>query len=450
MDLGPTARHTTSSMGRRTISTATHLSRPLIAPSQARSRDSSSLSQYHEYRSDIKLLKYSDEEILEELARRRRRRERKAPSELPRISSLPVHSPSERGPLRAPAPTSAQPAASPSHVGSRVCASPPRVANLSPSRSPSGSLPTLSLSSGAHSSLLPPRSRLAAALNRSGSWVSAPLHCDETYSPPPLLSLSEPAHVSFGLHAATSSSAWRSAAHWEVISPSQDVPCSSVLSLASLPHVKPTLLDHQEVPLTLLGLACVPQNAVVITHHYVPVLLPPRSTSFIADIPSDSRHSSLNRKISAYSIQSDKNIEPENLSHGSSNFDNNLKAAVATLSLSRQLGECDVAFSQHRNAYLTLGGLPLQACFNRGRVMAKPPEVIPTCSSLVEQLQSTFTKQDLAPPCKFSELSPQHLVKAELFLIHAATKSKSPALCLQQLLQQSLQRFSSFTITIDG
>ncbi len=40
-------------------------------------------------------------------------------------------------------------------------------------------------------------------------------------------------------------------------------------------------------------------------------------------------------------------MKPETLSHGVSNFDNDLKVAITILSLPQQPGESNVAFSHH-------------------------------------------------------------------------------------------------------
>ncbi len=147
MDPGATTRHTTSSVGHCTASTTAHLSCLPIAPSLAWSPLVSSSSQYCAYWS---YLDPSDEEILEKLAWCWWHCKGEAPSEFPQHSSAPVCSQSNLGAHGLLAPSTAQPAATPSHAGSWVYTSPYCVVNLSPSCSPLGPLPALSISSEAH------------------------------------------------------------------------------------------------------------------------------------------------------------------------------------------------------------------------------------------------------------------------------------------------------------
>ncbi len=253
----------------------------------------------------------------------------------------------------------------------------------------------------------PPTAYHAATLNHPGSWAPAPLPRKRTcflLPSPPLSSLAR------------------------MSSARPDILCQDVTPVLLLPSflpldVKKSKLDHQEVPSTPPGLACIPRN-VVLGAHYGPVLLLPRNPSCTTDVLWDN-HSSLNRNISSYSIQFDNDTEPEKLSHSVSNFKN--------------------AFSQHQEAcsQLALTDLPIQdvvlalvkkckdipshsAHVNRGKAMAMPLEVIPTRTNLVKQLQSAFVKQDLCLSCKSLELPPQSSVKAESFLIHVAMKFDFP------------------------
>ncbi|PBK81033.1 hypothetical protein ARMGADRAFT_1091677 [Armillaria gallica] len=413
MDAGSISWHTTSSVGRRTAPTTTHSTHPLTAPFEVQSHCVPAPRSHHSY---LSYRDASDEQIMEELARRRRYREGEAPGELPPLSSALVHSRSDLGARALPVPSTAPPPAALRHVGSWVCALPSHVANLSPSCSPPGLSPALSTSSEALTSLSPPTAHHAATPNHPGPWAPAPLPRERTRFLLPSPPLSSLARIS--------------SARPDILS--QDVTPVSLLPSCSPPDVKESKLDHQEVPSTPPDLACIPRNAVL-TSHYVPVLLPPRSPYCMTDVLRDNR-SSLNRKISSYSIQFDNATEPEKLSHGVSNLEN--------------------AFLQRREACspLALTDPPIQdavlapvkkckdipshsAHFNRGRAMATPLEVIPAHSNPVKRLQSAFVKQELCLSCKSSEHLPQSSVKAESFLIHVATKFNFPALRSQRSLQ---------------
>ncbi|PBK79750.1 hypothetical protein ARMGADRAFT_1092815 [Armillaria gallica] len=433
--------HTTSSVGRRTASTATHSSRPLIAPSQARSQHLSPTSQHSAYRS---YLDASDEEIMEELARRRRRREGEAPGEFPQPSRAPVRSRSDLCARTAPFPSTAQSTAALSHAGSWANAPPSRVANSSRSRSPPGPSPALSILSEARTSSLPPMAHRATAQSHHGLWASAPLPREGIYSPPPSLPLSAPARMPSASQATPS--------------PFEYVVPSSLPPLASPLHVKPTSLDHGELVSPSRRSRPVSQDILFDTS-YVPSPKTPRSTA--VDIPRDYSSSILNRTNSSLSIQVqyDSDTKSENSSHDLSNFDNDLKAAIATLSLPQQPGESDVAFSQHQDAHacLILGGPPVQdsvpspitkcedisshsARFNRGRAMDIPLNDISIERSPVKRPQSASTKHELnSSVCEPKRLSPRGSMEAKFQSIRTSApiqfeegmplkKSESPAL----------------------
>ncbi|PBK58286.1 hypothetical protein ARMSODRAFT_1091282 [Armillaria solidipes] len=292
MDPGATTRHTTSSVGHRTASTTTHSSRLPIAPSLAPSQQASSSSQHSAYRS---YLEASDEEILEELARRRRRREGEAPGEFPQHSSSPVRSRSDLGARGSLSPSTAQSAATPSHAGSRVYASPYRVASISPSRAAPGLSPALSTSPEARTSSSPPTAHRAAAPSHHGSWASAPLPREGIYSPPPSLPLSAPARMPSAVQAAPS--------------PFEGVVRSSPPPLASPLHVEPTSLDHREVVSSSRRFRRVSQDIPLDTS-YVPSPKTSRSTFIAVDIPRDYSSSTPNRKVSHSSIHCDENTTP--------------------------------------------------------------------------------------------------------------------------------------------
>ncbi|PBK84731.1 hypothetical protein ARMGADRAFT_1088191 [Armillaria gallica] len=432
-----------SSVGRHTASLATHSSHPLIAPSQARSQQVLSPSQHSAYRS---YLEASDEEILEELARRRRRREGEAPGEFPQHSSAPVRSRSDlgaRGPL---SPSMTQPAATPSHAGSRVYASPYRVANISPSCATPGLSPALSTSPEARTSSSPPAAHRAAAPSHHGSWASAPLPREGIYSPPLSPPLSAPARMPPALQAAPS--------------PVEGVVHLSPPPLASPPHVRPTSRDHREVVSPSRSSRLVSQDIPPDTS-YVPSPKTPRSTFVTADVPWDYSSSVLNRMNSSLSIQAqcDSDAKSENSSHDLSNFDNDLKAAIATLSLPQQPGESDVAFSRRRDAYacLTMRGPLVQevvpsppmkcedislrsARLYRGKVTDIPLNDSSTDSSPVKQPQSASIKHELKSSVyEPKRISPRGSMEAKFQSIRTSApiqfeegtplkKSESPAL----------------------
>ncbi|PBK58606.1 hypothetical protein ARMSODRAFT_1091141 [Armillaria solidipes] len=419
MDPGDTTRHTTSSVGRRTASLTTHSSHLPSAPSQARSQQVLSLSQHSAYQS---YLEASDEEILEELARRRRSREGEAPGELPQPPLAPVRSRSDLGARATPFPSTARSAVALSHVGSWANAPPSRVANSSPSRSSPGPSPALSTSLEARTSSSPPTAHRAAAPSHHGSWASAPLPHEGIYSPPPSLPLSAPARMPSAVRAAPS--------------PLEGVVRSSPPPpLASPLHVEPTSLDHREVVSPSRRSRRVSQDVLPDTS-YVPSPKTPRSTFITADIPRDNSSSILNRTNSSLSIpvQCDSDSKSENSSHDLSNFNNDLKAAIATLSLPQQPGESDVAFSRRQDAHacLTLGGPLIQdvvpspitkredisshsACFNRGRATAVPLNIIRTDSSPVKHPQSAFIEHDVKPStCEPKRFSPQGSIEVKL------------------------------------
>ncbi|SJL15459.1 uncharacterized protein ARMOST_18957 [Armillaria ostoyae] len=104
----------------------------------------------------------------------------------------------------------AQPADTPSHAGSWVYASPYRIVSISPSHTAPGPSPALSTSPEARTSSSPPTAHRAAALSHH-----------------------VPAHMPSTLQAAPSL--------LEGVVPSSPPPLASPL------HVKPTLLDHEEV-----------------------------------------------------------------------------------------------------------------------------------------------------------------------------------------------------------
>lgn len=359
MDPGATAMHTMSLVGCCTTSTATHTSRPLIVPSKAQSQQVSPTSQHSAYWS---YLDASDEEIMEELARRHWHHEGEAPGEFPQPSLTPVCSWSDLGVHAMPLASMAQPAAALGHVASWTNAFPAHIAILSPSRSlprPSLAHSILSEVSASSSS---PMAYLAATPDHPGSWAS---HTDAhrgMHSPLPSPPLSAPAHISHALPFAGSQTLQDYIGSPVSIPPrctSQHVPLVSPPSFTSPPDVKQELPDHQEVFLTPLHSRHVPQD-ITSELSYVPLPEMPHSTFVPADIPWDNSSSILNRTNSSLSIQvqCDSDTKSESSSHGLSNFDNDLRAAIATLSLPQQPGESDVAFSwcQDAHACLTLGG----------------------------------------------------------------------------------------------
>ncbi|KAK0421707.1 hypothetical protein EV421DRAFT_1915733 [Armillaria borealis] len=426
MDPGAATRHTTSSVGRHTASLATHSSCPPIAPSQALSQQVLSPSQHSAYRS---YLEASDEEILEELAQRRRHREGEAPGEFPQHSSAPVRSRSDLGACGSLSPSTAQPAATPIYSGSWVYASPYRVASISPSCAAPGLSPALSTSPEARTSSPPSTAHHAAAPSHHGSWASAPLPCEGIFSPPPSLPLSAPARIPSASQAAPS--------------PFEGVVHSSPLPLASPPYVEPTLLDHGEVVSMSWYSRHVSQDIPLDTS-YVPSPKTSRSTFIAVDIPQDYSSSTPNGKVSHSSIHCNENTTPGIYSQGVSTFDNDLKVAIATLSLPQQPGESDVAFSRHQEAHtcLTLGGPPVQdaipspitkcedisshsARFNRGRATAMPLKITRTDSSPVQHPQSAFIKYDIKSlTCEPKRFSPQGSIEIKL-----KPKTSAPIQC---------------------
>ncbi|PBK59080.1 hypothetical protein ARMSODRAFT_1090943 [Armillaria solidipes] len=274
----------------------------------------------------------ASKEILEELARRRRRREGEVPGEFPQHSSSPVRSRSDLGARGSLSPSTAQSAATPSHAGSRVYASPYRVASISPSRAAPGLSPALSTSLEARTSSSPPTAHHAAAPSHHGSWASAPLPREGIYSPPPSLPLSAPSRMPSALQAAPS--------------PFEGVICSSPPPLALPLHVEPTSLDHREVVSPSRRSRRVSQDVLPDTS-YVPSPKTPRSIFFTADIPRDYSSSTPNRKVSRSSIHCDEKTTPGIYSYGVSTFNNDLKVTIATLSLPQQPGESDVEMPMH-------------------------------------------------------------------------------------------------------
>ncbi|PBK59668.1 hypothetical protein ARMSODRAFT_1071241 [Armillaria solidipes] len=355
----------------------------------ARSQQVSSPSQHSAYRS---YLEASDEEILEELARRCRRREGEAPGACGSLS-----------------PSTAQPAATPSHAGSQVYASPYCIASISPSRTAPGLSPALSTSPEARTSPSPPTAHRAAAPSHHGSWASAPLLREGIYSPLPSLPSLAPARMPSTLQAAPS--------------PFEGVVRLSPPPLASSPHVEPISLDHGEVVSTSWRSRRVSQDIPLDTS-YVPSPKTSRSTFIVVDIPRDYSSSTPNRKVSHSSIHCDENTTPGIYSYG---------GAIATLSLPQQPGESDVAFSRCRDAHacLTLGGPPVQDAV---------PSPITKYRSPVKQPQSAFTKHELeSSVCEPKRLSPRGSMEAKLQSIKTSApiqveeatplkKSESPAL----------------------
>ncbi len=326
----------------------------------------------------------------------------------------------------------ALPAATLSHAGPWVYVLLSCIASILLSHAALGPSPALSTLPEAHTLLLPPTARHAAAPSCHGSWASAPLPREGIYSPPLSPCLSAPACMPSTVQAAPS--LVDSPGSLVVIPPSEDGLHSSLPPLALPLHVKPTSLDHGEVASTSQRSHHVSQGIPPDTSY---ILSPktPCSTFIAVDISWDSSSSILNRTNSPLSIQiqCDSDTKLESSSQDLSKFDNDLKAAIATLSLPQQSEESDIALSHHQDACacLALGSSSIQdvvpapvtkyedislhsARFNRGRALAMPLKDAST-DSPIRQPQSAFIKHDIKPlTCEPKRFLPQGSIEVNL------------------------------------